>query len=322
MKKRRLILLVWVFITGLLLAMTTYAWFTTNRIFEIESFDIQIATKGGLQISTDAIDWKGVVGMADFMAAVNTYPANKNQIPNMVLPVSTAGEVENGLLKMFYGTVNVRKHFYLTTFRETEKAALMNDSDGKYVSFDIFVKSTSPKKLQIVPDSGVSYKTDVSQPTGIENAFRIGFINKGNLSSSSNINLIQNLNNGNESIVWEPNYDTHTLAAIDHAKTIYNIITTENNANIIPYYGVANEIPAELELNVSKANSADYPQYFKLVKPNITTIKNDENYHYFTDIAPGITKLRVYIWVEGQDIDCENSASQGSLIINLQFVAK
>jgi hypothetical protein len=26
-------------------------------------------------------------------------------------------------------------------------------------------------------------------------------------------------------------------------------------------------------------------------------------------LASGITKFRVYMWVEGQDVDCENSAS-------------
>ena len=36
-------------------------------------------------------------------------------------------------------------------------------------------------------------------------------------------------------------------------------------------------------------------------------------------IKEGITKVRVYMWVEGQDVDCEDKASGGSLSFNLAF---
>ena len=40
-------------------------------------------------------------------------------------------------------------------------------------------------------------------------------------------------------------------------------------------------------------------------------------------LAAGITKVRVYMWVEGQDIDCENTASGTDISFNLQLeVAK
>ena len=74
--RRKRTLYFWLILTGLLLSISTYAWFSTNRIFEIESFDIHVASKGGIEISTDAINWQGVIGMADLIDAVRTYPNN------------------------------------------------------------------------------------------------------------------------------------------------------------------------------------------------------------------------------------------------------
>ena len=36
-------------------------------------------------------------------------------------------------------------------------------------------------------------------------------------------------------------------------------------------------------------------------------------------IDEGVTKVRIYMWVEGQDVDCEDKASGGSLSYNLSF---
>lgn len=37
------------------------------------------------------------------------------------------------------------------------------------------------------------------------------------------------------------------------------------------------------------------------------------------ELEEGITKMRVYMWVEGQDVDCNNSASGGNIDYNIQF---
>lgn len=321
MKKRRKILFLLVFLTGLLLSMTTYAWFTTNRIFEIESFDIQVASKGGIEISTDAIDWKGVVGMLEFIAAANTYPSNINQIPNQVRPVSSAGEVEDAKLKIFYGEVAMDKYHYLSAERTVEKARLMEDSEAYFVAFDVFIKSPMPKQLMIAPGSGVSYEADLSNPSGIENAFRIAFINQGNAPETNSLHSIQNLNSGTSAIIWEPNYNSHTNSAVEHAKNVYAINTT-TNAPRLTYYGIKTEIPSNLRLDVSKANANDNPNYFALVNPQITTVSNNDQFQDFINITSGITKIRIYIWLEGQDVDCEDGANYGNLAINLQFVAR
>ena len=36
-------------------------------------------------------------------------------------------------------------------------------------------------------------------------------------------------------------------------------------------------------------------------------------------LSAGITKARVYMWIEGQDVDCENTASGTDISFNLQL---
>ena len=301
--------------------MTTYAWFSTNRIFEIESFDIQVASKGGIEVSTDAIDWKGVVGMLDFVQARNSYPNNLNQIPNVVRPVSSAGEVENGRLKLYYGEVEMENYYYLHASRTVETAALMDDSDGIFVAFDLFLRTNSPKRLTIAAGSGVSYKDDVSQATGIENAFRLAFINQGTLAEDRPLAQIQNQNSGTNSFIWEVNYDRHTADAVAHALNTYGITTTTTNAARLAYDGIRNDIDPALRIDVGRANANNYPNLFRRVEPQLATTAANNTIQDFINIEAGITKLRVYVWLEGQDVDCEDNASYGDLAINLQFVA-
>ena len=42
----------------IVLTASTYAWFTANQTVTVESIDVNIEAKNGLQISTNAVDWK------------------------------------------------------------------------------------------------------------------------------------------------------------------------------------------------------------------------------------------------------------------------
>ena len=44
----------------------------------------------------------------------------------------------------------------------------------------------------------------------------------------------------------------------------------------------------------------------------------NENMEMF-NLKAGITKIRVYIWIEGQDVDCENNSAVGDIEFNFQF---
>ena len=37
------------------------------------------------------------------------------------------------------------------------------------------------------------------------------------------------------------------------------------------------------------------------------------------DLKAGVTKMRIYMWIEGQDIDCENNATGSDITYNVQL---
>lgn len=319
---RKYIMFIWLFLTALLLSTTTYAWFSANKIFELNSFDIQIVSRGGMEISTDGRNWKGVIGIVDLVDANTTYPNNLNQIPNSIKPVSSGGTIENGLLKLYYGKqdMDIDGEYYLSAERSIEKNTYGEDPNAHFLAFDLFLKTSYRRTLGLDSISKVSISQ--GEGRGIDNAFRIGFLNQGSLPENSNLNQIQNLKNANKAYIWEPNYDTHTAMAVEYARDLYGISTQENNAQRIEYYGVISEINRSMNIKSKEANSIYYPNSFLKVPIDVFTSRNNTTTSRLFAIDGGITKVRIYIWVEGQDVDCENNAATSDVVIDLQLVAE
>ena len=79
-----------------------------------------------------------------------------------------------------------------------------------------------------------------------------------------------------------------------------------------------------LQVNVKASNglqiSAD-ATYFSKVTTKWATTANNTATKEFAQLSAGVTKIRVYMWVEGQDVDCENGASGTDITFDLQFTA-
>ena len=319
-KYRLFFLLIWLFILGISLGTSSYAWFTSNRLVSIGLMDVEVRAQNGISISSDATNWKSVLSVLDLVDAINEYPQNINQLPNVLEPVSTVGNVSNGLLDMFYGTAEndpiYNDKYNLTATKTTEERSLFEDSDKKYLAFDIFIKTYAPTSLYLTTDSGATYK---DKSVGIENATRFAFVMEGS-TQSIDLQTMQGMktNNRQDVYIWEPNYDTHTEYGISNARDVYGI-DIANNSNPVPYDGIKQEIPGNLKISIDKANKNNYPTYFDNVNVAYYTKNNfQENIEVFS-INQGVTKIRVYMWIEGQDVDCENNASVGEISLNLQF---
>ena len=108
------------------------------------------------------------------------------------------------------------------------------------------------------------------------------------------------------------------IMVYSNAKNTYGS-TINEDSSFVPYDGVKNEISANLNIKASNAKASNYPSLFEKVNIAYYT-KTDftENVEIFS-LNKGITKIRVYMWIEGQDVDCENDASVGNISLNLQF---
>ena len=321
-KRRRKFLFFWFFFLTIFLSTVTYAWFTANRIVDLQFFDIHVETDTGLEISENAIDWKSALTVDELKNAYKTYPSSLNQIPGDMNPMSSGGILDtNGYLNIFYGQVSNDSGigYYLTTYREIEQRTTEVSNKGNFIVFDVFVRTSSPRTLYLSGNSYVGPKDGES--VGIENSSRIAFIKEGNVPIDSNITRAQTTKTTDEDnvYIWEPNYDVHTEHGIRNALNTYGITTTNTNADIIPYDGVIGTVSSSSMIGLSRANSTDHPSLFKKVDVDIYTKSTNEQNRELFYIEAGITKIRIYMWLEGQDVDSENKASHGDIRYFLQF---
>ena len=70
---------------------------------------------------------------------------------------------------------------------------------------------------------------------------------------------------------------------------------------------------------LSDARVSKFSKLFRTVDIDIATVSNNNSNISAFELQEGISKVRVYLWVEGQDVDCENNASIGDIVFDLQF---
>lgn len=317
-KNRLFVLLIAMFVTVVGLTTSTYAWFTSNKTVSVSEIQVNVEAKGGIQVSADGSSWKSIVNVADLLGADATYAASINQIPTTLEPVSSGINVDAaGLMEMYYGTVqtNVGGDYILTATKETE----VRGTTGKFVAFDLFFRADTATDLYLTTNSGV--ETPDATDTGIKNATRIGMVVLGNTAIGSTLPTIQALNSGviSPTYVWEPNYNSHTAPAIANAFDTYGI-TVDTNA--VPYSGVEAPIVVGDDVLLGDATELANPTLFKAVNPIYKTVNGFTSQVKVFGLNAGITKIRFYMWVEGQDVDCENGASGGQATFNVQFTTE
>ncbi len=315
-KLTSLILLLLVTVAGLSTA--TFAWFTSNKTVTISTLDVHVEAQNGIQISADAVNWKTVLANEDI---VTGYGTDTNQLPTSMEAVSTSGKLDaNGFMEMYYGTIGSLDDGtqILTATKTTETKS----QSGKFIAFDAFIKTETETDIEMTTSSNVVPK-EGTRDMGLQNSARVAFVIEGNADITEETSVIRALSTTSDSNVkiWEPNFDVHTNAGVIAARDTYGITTTTTNANRIAYDGIIAPIPENLENPVllSKSNATDNESYFAPATISYATAKNNaSNVAVFT-LQPGITKVRVYMWIEGQDVDCENNASGTDISYNVQF---
>jgi len=322
-KKRRVLLsLLTISLVGVVLSTSTYAWFTANKTVTVSDINVNVAASNGIQVSVDGINWKTVISNDDITGAIATYAGATNQLPsisNSLTPVSTIGAIDTttGFLRMFSGAIdsNVGGDYILTSTRSTE----VNGTSGSFIAFDLFMQVTADTEIYLTSNSNVVAD---GTSTGIENAARMAFVLEGNTAVGSTTAAIQSLaaTVGTEPVViWELNNDSHTAPAVSNAASNYALTTAAGAGNAaLPYYGVKSDITA---INDVLLNSHDVT-YFSLVTPAISTTSagiSSLAYESVLNLTSGVSKVRIYMWLEGQDVDCENNASGGAVTFSIQL---
>ena len=298
MKKRRILLaLIMLIISGISLTTATYAWFTANRAVSVQEIDVKAQASGGIQISADAEKWSNEVKIDDLLAKGLSEKGIHNYIPTTALkPVTTIGV--NGKTGAF--------DFYLGELNDAgDKVTLTSiaDDSKNYVAFDLYFYSATPQTIEFnagtqVVAKNVDTPASAATDTGLKSSVRVGFLVQGNDPTATPATS-RALAGGvaKDQTIWEPNADIHT----DYAKNMLGasgIMTT--------YGGIAEGVA----VGMTAANTTN----FKAVDTGLKTSTQAQVYPSGTifSFLAGITKVRVYVWLEGQDIDNEDTASLGT----------
>lgn len=312
------LLILLLLLTAVLLIASTYAWFTANQTVTVSDLTVNVETKNGLQISVDGTNWKSVIQTADITGASTTYPTAINQLPSTLEAVSTGGNVTDGLLEMFYGQVDTKDGDYVLTASKDEET---NGTAGRFIAFDLFFQVNQATPIYLTPTSGVTS----AENKGIENTARIAFLVQGHSAPGTPTATIQGLKGATNATtyIWEPNYDTHTAAGVQNANDVYGVTTQTEGATQLPYDGVKAAITKDNNVLLGNANVTSFADLFQTVTPTYSTTKAFSTNVPLTEMTlqPGVTKVRIYMWIEGQDVDCENNASGTSAVFNLQITS-
>ena len=197
--------------------------------------------------------------------------------------------------------------------------------------------------IYLTTDSQVTVATDGVANTGIENSVRVAFAEIGRVAGTTTdqATITGITCTGSESVtgicttaqIWEPNDTKHIANAISWYNTSCkqrlnadNYSTEPSTCGVIsddtayPTYAIASAIASSdkvdvydgLEYNKYAASTLvkAYPYYTDTKKIQTGTDREE-----FITLAPNsITKVRVYIYIEGQDIDNYDFASIGKQI--------
>ena len=309
-KRKSLILLL--FLTIIMFGTSTYAWFTANRVVTINDINVSVQASEGIQISTDAVNWKSVITNTDI---TNGYSGSGNQLPSTVTAVSTAGVVDTdpesttkGQLPMYIASISNANDgsYQLTATRDPENA-------GHYIAFDVFLRVNKDQVVYLTPDSKVINKEGETDK-GLKNASRVAFAYKGHAESNeTSANLISLNNPTATATIWEPNAEAHSDVVVNSVAPDYGVTLGTPKTT---YYGLKTAVPSAVSLKtIVKSGISDYTS----TMTTTATASDTTDYTQILSLTAGITKYRVYMWIEGQDIDCENNATGSNIIFKLQL---
>lgn len=343
-QKKTKFLLILLVLTAILSITATYAWFSSQRDVDVTGIKLNVEVAESMQISLDGEKWYQSITIDNMRQFYGTYSVtttaqaksgdNTNYVPMDLLPVSTQGTVSEGKLQFMKGSSELEGTTTKATLTACSEADLTADAtittkeggqaNHPYLVFDMYLRNYSKaaddalemnigSRVWVSSTDAASQEGTGKEGTGLENCARVGFVvyeNTADITASGDD--IRDLSSTTPSAVsiWEPNSKEHITEVITAGRATAD---TEATTYAAAYNASGYEI--------SDVYSSSDPNVAAQVtfKPEYDTSSGTTTKTTITDIAGAnvrikgnvVTKVRVYIWLEGQDVDCINTASQG-----------
>ena len=361
--------------TAIMLIVSTYAWFSTQRNVSISNLEGTVKVAEGLEISLDADKWSQEIDFSQYSDQTTLKKlygeTEHNIIPTELLPVSSNGAEGIGTSEIpFYRGVNENTKELKTIVKVDGLSSSTTATDAKYPGYyaiDLFlrnssridteggeVQGTATETLQLSSGSTVAVKAGGSDTTGLQNTPRVAF---ALYSDTAAVDALQaatlEATTGSEKTIgdvaiWEPNSNAH----VPYIVTNYNDITwkpTDSSGYLaatavagkakytatekIPTYALSADsvtaasftdlynwdgttnasLKKQISLQTDAGATADVKNLISVNSPeaSIYTKNPTGQVTQFQIKKNTIVRLRMYVWLEGQDPDCVNYASHG-----------
>ncbi len=329
-KRNMYITIFLILVFAVLLIVSSYAWFSTTLNVKIKTFNMLVTRNDGLSISHDAVSFGNYLEISRDLLYDNlakTYPGHRTiWNANGLVPVSTNGPRNNDT--HFFDVYTTSGIFYKDFAKRIDGHVTTKLYDqtsskkyGYFLSFDIFFLNDtgSPVADNLYFDSGTGFEIPEEldeEMQGLINSLRIGIVKVGSLPKTATAREVQNIecNNDCEAIIYEPFRTQHENMAIENAAK-YGIRVVDGEE--FPTYANVNAVLKKpIKDTISGSESLD-GENFKLQE----TITEDDFEKPLFTVPDGYTKARIYVWIEGQDIDSLETMSSGTNVdISINFV--
>lgn len=281
-------------VSAIVLTSATYAWFSMAKRVEVESMELNVTSPEGIQISANTSAFTTKLTADEIAGTASTrfsaYEGHMNNIPETVKP-SSSTFTTNGFLPKFYdGSINDAGRMDI---------ASRADVGSGFVAFDLFIKVKSATTVKF---GSTSIKCDANPE--LTTAMRVALVRCGTVAEKADAATIQSVLPGTNTaskVVYEVDASNHTADAA--AKGASGIMTT------MPIRATG----SNLVTDSTYSNIVSDASYTYKLEATLATNANNAK----IGVSAGITRMRVYMWMEGNDVDCANDIAGSTFDFNL-----
>lgn len=205
-----------------------------------------------------------------------------------------------------YEPNSVMRSSYFETVRDE---LLEDDNDLKPEEFNAlkYIAASLENKTSTLPDGSTKTELKIGQALSISDYITSYLSNVGN---STYVNTVVPRFVSDKTADADAVYELQTLAAGSNEvgnKTVHLI--TQGNSSWSEDYLNSWEAGAATAQSVNSRNVGTIGTLNST--PTIQTLTYGQEY-----------KMRIYVWLEGQDIDCWNQITEGNIYVNLEFLGE
>lgn len=272
----------------------TYAWFSKSDEADVTGLTMEVVSRdGGVYVST--------MPYSDFGTSITITPP-QDAVYN---PASTAGQLdENGKLKFFNG-------FLDSPTDRTLDIEAISDPGNYFIMQDVyFDNSTGSTPVRISLKGTEIVPADEARNTHL--AARVAIVTHGSITQEQ-FNAVApyptTKDNANVQI-FENNAGSHTQTGINEYKNFVN--PNASNTDTYKYFAVNSE-----GTDVNRFNEGKPAQLTDM--STSPALKTDANSVIIEVPAGCYLRTTLYVWLEGQDPDCQNNISGKPYTAEIKF---